>query len=194
MSMKRTVFCLCFPILFLLLLCTALALKVQDEMQIQVEVKTLTGSNPKRNSNIPYSALNWGGKEQLYCIVEGRGWESGQRVAEIAPQNYSVVRGFNGARGHAILGPGTEYTLILSACRPSERGSQVEIVEEFITGEDVYLIWCPDGIERIEMLPNVLEPITVTPTGILANMKKAKMPFFEMKIQINHSAALRPHK
>lgn len=177
--MKRKVLCLFSFLLILLVFCTFLSPKAEEEMHTLVEAKHAEGSKigRKRNVYIGSSAVTWvESKDVLYNIIEGSGWESGLRLAEIPPEYYDRYE------SRVEMGSGTDYWYVTTASRDPVAGGGVTVVEETQKGEDVYLLWRPDEITGLEKLPNSMEVLSNTENTALVAIHAGTFPFFEHRV------------
>ena len=177
--MKRKVLCLFSFLLILLVFCTFLSPQAEEEMHTLVEAKHAEGSKigRKRNVYIGSSAVTWvESKDVLYNIIEGSGWESGLRLAEIPPEYYDRYE------SRVEMGSGTDYWYVTTASRDPVAGGGVTVVEETQKGEDVYLLWHPDEIIGLEKLPNSMEVLSNTEKTALIAMRAGRFPFFEHRV------------
>ena len=177
--MKRSVLCLFSFLLILLVFCTCISPKVEEEMHTLVEAKHGDGTKytTKRNIVIGSSAITWqNSKDVLFNIIEGTGWESGLRIAQIPAEYYDRYE------SHVELGSGTEYWFLMTASREPVSGGAVTLLEETSKGEDVYLLWCPEEMTGLEKLPNSMEVLAQGETTALVAMRSATFPFFEHRV------------
>ena len=175
--MKRNVLRLFSLLLILLLYVTLVSPKVEEEMSTLVEARHGIGTKSNRNIVVGKIAITWKHSDDvLYNIVEGSGWESGLRVAEIPSDYYDLYS------GHVELGAGTDYWYIYSASREPVPGNLVTLAEEIRKEEDRYLIWCPEKLENLDKLPNSMEILKKSKNAVLVKMRQATFPFFEHRI------------
>lgn len=173
--MKRKVLCFFSLLLILLVFFTIVSPKVEDEMYTLVDARKGEG---KGNANLSVGtiAIVWeNSNDRLFNIVEGDGWESGLRLAEI-PSAY-----FDRYESHVELGAGTEYWYVYSASREPVLGSAVSVVETE-RGEDTYLLWHPESISNLERLPNSMDVVAHEGNVALISNWGATFPFFEHNI------------
>lgn len=173
--MKRKVLCFFSFLLILLVFFTAAGPKVEDEMNTLAVARKGEGKG-NRNFNVGNIAILWeNSNDRLFNIVEGDGWESGLRLAEI-PSAY-----FDRYESHVELGAGTEYWYVYSASREPVLGGAVSVVETE-RGEDTYLIWHPESISNLDGLPNSMDVIAHEGNAALISNWGATFPFFEHDI------------
>lgn len=173
--MKRKVLCFFSLILILLVFFTIVSPKVEDEMYTLVDARKGEGKG-NRNFSVGTIAIVWeNSNDRLFNIVEGDGWESGLRLAEI-PSAY-----FDRYESHVELGAGTEYWYVYSASREPVLGSAVSVVETE-RGEDTYLLWHPESISNLDRLPNSMDVIAHEDNVALISNWGATFPFFEHNI------------
>ena len=173
--MKRKVLCFFSLLLILLVFFTIVSPKVEDEMYTLVDARKGEGKG-NRNLSVGTIAIVWeNSNDRLFNIVEGDGWESGLRLAEI-PSAY-----FDRYESHVELGAGTEYWYVYSASREPVLGSAVSVVETE-RGEDTYLLWHPEYILNLDRLPNSMDVIAHEGNAALISNWGATFPFFEHNI------------
>lgn len=173
--MKRKVLCFFSFLLILLVFFTIVSSKVEEEMITLVDARKGEGKG-NRNVSVGTIAIVWeNSNDRLFNIVEGDGWESGLRIAEI-PSVY-----FDRYEGHVELGAGTEYWYVYSASREPVLGSAVNVVETE-RGEDTYLLWHPESISNLDRLPNSMDVIAHEGNVALISNWGATFPFFEHNI------------
>lgn len=173
--MKRKVLCFFSLLLILLVFFTIVSPKVEDEMYTLVDARKGEGKG-NHNALVGTIAIVWeNSNDRLFNIVEGDGWESGLRLAEI-PSAY-----FDRYEGHVELGAGTEYWYVYSASREPVLGSAVSVVETE-RGEDTYLLWHPEAISNLDRLPNSMDVIAHEDNVALISNWGATFPFFEHNI------------
>lgn len=170
--MKRNGLCFFSFLLILLVFFTLVSPKVEEEMYTLVDARTTEGKG-KYNTTIGNIALEWKNSDDtLFRLVEGTGWESGLRIAEI-PSEY-----LERFERHVELGAGTAYWYVYSASRDPILGSAVRVVETE-QGEDTYLLWHPESISHLDMLPNSMELISKSDHAAIVSSRRATFPFFE---------------
>ena len=170
--MKRTVLCIFSFLLILLLFCTLVSPKAQEEMITLVEAKR-TEKNSPQNTNVGGIAIEWKTSERmLYSIVDGSGWESGLRIAEVPPRYY------NDYGTYAAIGPYSDYRYIYSASRDPVAGSTVRSVK-IKYGKDNYLLWHPESIGELDKLSNSMELLAKGENAALIYCWNGAFPYFE---------------
>lgn len=173
--MKRKVLCFFSFLLILLVFFTIVSPKVEDEMYTLVDARKGEGKG-NRNYSVGTIAIVWeNSNDRLFNIIEGDGWESGLRLAEI-PSTY-----FDRYESHVELGAGTEYWYVYSASREPVLGSAVSVVETE-RGEDTYLLWHPESISNLDRLPNSMDVIAHKGNVALISNWGATFPFFEHNV------------
>ena len=181
--MKRKVLCIFSLIAYLLLFCTCVSPAIQREMTILTDVKIIK-RNTKVNGYVPAYAGTWGGEQRLYQIVEGSGWNTGNRVAEIPKKYYQD----NGVRiddtvlipsTRIILHPGTPYTVIISASRTPQEGDLVEIAQDKTRSGEKLILYFPEGYTPITQLSNNFTILQEGEHGMLLDTRNLITPFFE---------------
>lgn len=179
MNMKRNVLCLFSLILILLLFFTLVSPKAEEEMQTLVDAREAKGTNysGKQNLKIGKIAITWWGSDRaFYNIVEGKGWESGMRIAEIPSTYYDVYQ------SRVEMGSGTDYLYIYSASREPVPGDSVQLVEKTRKGEATYLLWCPGTIENLDRLPYSMNVLQQSENAALVSARQATFPYFEHRV------------
>ena len=172
--MKKNVLRLFSLLLIFLVFFTLVSPKVEEEMATLVDAKIRKDTG--RNIGISNIAIIWPeSKDVLFNIIEGTGWESGLRIAEI-PSIY-----FDRGEAHITLGPGKEYWYIYSASREPVAGSAVVPVE-ISTVADTYLLWHPDSIQNLMIPAGAMELLDTAQNAALIKHDKASAPFFEHNI------------
>ena len=172
--MKKNVLRLFSLLLIFLVFFTLVSPKVEEEMATLVDAKLR--KNTGKNISISNIAVIWPeSKDVLFNIIEGTGWESGLRIAEI-PSTY-----FDWGEAHITLGPGKEYRYIYSASREPVAGGAVVPVD-ISTVADTYLLWHPDSIQNLILPAGAMELLDTTKNVALIQHDKASAPFFEHNI------------
>ena len=177
--MKRKVLCTFSLLAYLLLFCTVFSPMAQREMTVLATVKQLDGSVYHNNTLSIYTYC-WGQREGLFHIVEGTGWNSGDRIAEIDPLYYTVQRTF---AEYVSLHPGTKYTIVLSATKAPQVGDPVKIVETTQSPGEKLIVYTPNGATATQPLQNNFTILQQGEKGILMDSIRLEMPFFEHQIQ-----------
>lgn len=178
--MKRNVLCVFSLIAYLLLFCNVFAPMAQREMAILVDVKEVR-KNVNLNTNLPAYASQWGETEGLYHIVEGTGWNTGSRVAEIPSQYYRIDKDLEGRAMHIVLAPG-EYHVIVSASRTPQVGDLVENGEVAESPKEKLILYLPEGGGITKPLQNNFTVLREGEKGILMDTMGIKMPYFEHRM------------
>lgn len=170
--MKKVVLCLFSLLLILLMFFTLVSPKVEAEMRTQVDARTVEGKGI-RNVIIGKIAILWPNSDDvLFLVSEGKGWESGLRVAELPPIY------FENGEDHISLGPGSKYHYIYSASREPVAGAAIEITKT-TKGTSTYIFWHPEVLENLEKLPNSMTVAEASTNAALINDRYATLPFFE---------------
>lgn len=177
--MKRKVLCVFSLLGYLLLFCSLFAPMAQREMALLAEVKKVT-ANENRNTNLSYYSVQWGDEEGLFQVVEGTGWNTGDRADIISEQYYTVQKGyFSQIAGHVLLHPGTAYTVIVSASRTPRVGDAVEVAELTEHRGEKLIVYTPKGSFQPRPLPNNFKILKQGEQGILMDTIGIKMPYLE---------------
>ena len=170
--MKKVVLCLFSLLLILLTFFTLVSPKVEAEMRTLVDARIAEGKGI-RNVTIGKIAILWpNSNDVLFLLVEGKGWESGLRVAELPPVY------FEEELDHISLGSGTKYHYIYSASREPVAGAAVETAKTE-KGAASYIFWHPDTLENLEKLPNSMTVVKHSDNAALIHDRYATLPFFE---------------
>ena len=194
--MKRKILCVFALIAYLLVFCTLLSPKVEEEMQTQVEVKKTYGEKIlNRNMAVPASALTWSDEdEQIFQVVEGKGWQTGDRVQEISRWSYTIIYSMWWASDSTVvhkepqrveINPGKNFSVIIAASRQPQVGDQVQVITEFETRDDTYIIYYPKGAENLESYPNSFAPLAQSDQALIVQPTKAQAPFFESSVLVS---------
>lgn len=170
--MKRSVLQVFSLILILLVFCTLLSPKAQEEMVTLVQAKR-TDKNSPQNTNVGEIAIEWKTADRmLYSIVDGSGWESGQRIAEVSPRYY------NDYGTYAAIGPYSDYRYIYSASRdPVADGTVCSVKIKY--GKDNYLLWHPESVGELDKLSNSMELLAKGENVALIYCWNGASPYFE---------------
>lgn len=174
--MKRRVLCVFSFLLILLVFLTLISPKAEEEMRTLVDAR----KSGKGNGNLVIGNISilWReSDDMLFSVVEGSGWESGDRLAEIPSEYYDRYP------GHVELGRGTEYRYVYSASREPVLGDAVRVVETEL-GEDTYLIWSPEplSVTFLYYLPRSMSLASMEANAALIEARSATFPFFEHSV------------
>lgn len=176
--MKRKVLCFFSLLLILLVFFTFLSPKVTEEMATLVEAKSVDGKG-MYNTGIGGIAVQWNTSDvKLFSIVEGEGWESGSRIAEISPRFYTNYG------GHVELGPGMAFRYVYTASRDPVAGDAVRVVK-VTYGDDKYLLWHPERIGDLSRLSNSMELLAQGENTALISTWHGAKPYFEHNMWYN---------
>ena len=186
-SMKRKVICVFSLMAFLLVFCTSLAPSVQREMRTEIQIKKIYEALKLHNHPVPKMALSWPDGPKLYQVVEGKGWNTGDRVEEVPKMSYYVITASNPITGEewvhgAEIYPGKKFDIILAASRQPVVGDAVIVVEEFQEREDTYIICYPKGAGKPEAFPPSFTPVAQNDTTLIVTPTKAYAPYFEQQV------------
>ncbi len=179
MTMKRRILCIFALVAYLLVFCTVFSPMAQREMSVLVTVRQLDGSS-KHNNVVSIHSYRWGNTKGLFQVVEGTGWNSGDRIAEISSQYYVVNSGYF---NDITLHPGTPYTLVLSATKTPQEGDPVQIVTQTRNTGEKLILYTPEGYYQSEPLQNNFKVLQESESGILLDSIYLDMPFFEHTIR-----------
>lgn len=131
--MKRKVVCIFVLVFWALMVCTILSAGIEQQMTAQVTTITMSDLSDMRK--LPLDALFYDEDGMhLYEVVKGSGWESGNRVQEIAPELYWIEE------DGIVVTNGSEYGYIQYASKPIASGDLVQIVHQYAGQEGSYLI------------------------------------------------------
>lgn len=170
--MKRTVLCIFSFIFIVVVFCTLVSPKAQEEMITLVEAKK-TDKNSPLNTNVGEIAIAWRTSERmLYTIVDGSGWETGQRIATV-PSYY-----YNDYGTYLAIGPYTEYRYIYTASRDPVAGDRVKSVKVRY-GNDTYLLWHPETVGQLDKLSNSMTLLAKGENTALIACRNGATPYFE---------------
>ncbi len=170
--MKRTVLCIFSLIFIVVVFCTLISPKAQEEMITLVEAKK-TDKNSPLNTNVGEIAIAWKTSERmLYTIVDGSGWETGQRIATV-PSHYYYDYGT-----YLAIGPYTEYRYIYTASRDPVAGDRVKSVKVRY-GNDTYLLWHPETVGELDKLSNSMTLLAKGENTALIACRNGGNPYFE---------------
>ncbi len=173
--MKRKVLCFFSLLLIILVFLTFVSSKAEEEMFTLVEARTGEAKN-SRYFMVGLIAIEWpSSNDKLFEIVEGVGWESGLRIAEI-PSDY-----FDHGPGHVNIGAGKEYWYVHSASREPVSGDPVKVVEKY-WGDDTYLIWHPETLENLTKPSNSMDIVAQADNVALISNWGSMYPFFEHNV------------
>lgn len=194
--MKKYILYITLLLIYLLTACTMLSQKIETEMLTQVSVRALTGTTPSyaiemspsvlfTSGNGSYSSAsisaNTDNQYKLYQVIDGNGWESGLRIAEADGWSYSSF-----FQSISIPG-GKDYCFIRTASRMPKVGDMVEIIEQFTTAPDQYLVTFSEDTELSEniRLSMTMTLNTVIDNVLLIDMQNASFPFMPHTIQLS---------
>lgn len=170
--MKRKVLCFFSLLLIFLLFFTLVSPKVEEEMATLAETKIADGRGTY-NVAVGAIAIDWGSEEEvLFNIIEGKGWTSGLRLAEIPPRAYTRYK------DHIEIGPGTRYWYVYSASRKPVSGGTVRAVD-IKYRNDTYLIYHPASVGELNILPNTMKVLNRAENVALLSNWNGAYPFFE---------------
>lgn len=174
MNVKRKVLCIFSLILYLLAACTILSAKIEEEMTTLVRVEKKTSSKRTGRSITLESRSIFIDEEgnHLYEVREGSGWKNGLRIYEVPSF------GLDAMGGEVSLWGVRDYVFIRSASRHPQEGELAEVVEEFKTVNDQYLLYYHDGIPNVRDFPSNTELIAQSDNAFLLDVKDASLPFF----------------
>ncbi len=176
--MKRKTLGVFSLLLILLVFCTFIAPKAQEEMMTLVETKR-TEKNSPMNTNVGEIAIEWRTSERmLYNIVEGSGWERGQRIAEVSPLYY------NDYGSYATIGPYSDYRYIYTASRDPVAGDTVRAVKVKYKN-DIYLLWHPETVGDLSKLSNSMKLLAKGENVALISTWNGQYPYFEHNMWFN---------
>lgn len=177
--MKRKVLCVFSLLGYLLLFCSLFAPMAQREMALLVEVEPISG-NSYRNVTLSCYSVQWGDQTGLFQVVEGTGWNAGDRVDVISEQYYRIEKDFFTQKAsHVTLHPGTDYNLIVTASRMPQAGDSVEVVKPTEHRGEKLIVCTPAGFTKTAPLPNNFTVLSESEKGLLLDTIGIKMPYLE---------------
>lgn len=174
--MKRKVLCIFSLLGYLLLFCTIFASMAEREMTILADTKQVE-TTTTRNIRLPSYCSQWGDMEGIFHIVEGTGWNVGNRVAAIEKQYYRVER-------DVILHPGEPYIVLMSASRKPQVGQLVEAIHAADSMGEKLILYFPEGMSQTKPLQNNFTVLGQGEKGMLLDCIRIKMPFFEHRMMM----------
>ncbi len=172
--MKKKVFCVFVLILWFLLFSTAFSFWVEQAMVPEV---VLTHSDPSKSSD-GYDRLSLDclkandGEPSLYFVMEGSGWEEGDRAWKIEDSEYSVSE-----EGIELLYD-HRGDMIRYSTKPIRSGDPVSRVNRQGTFEDCWL--AVSGGEELSLRDEAKEACQVLAqngNALLLSVKEASRPF-----------------
>lgn len=186
--MKRRVLCVFSVILFFLIFCTLLTPTIEREMQTLVEVKQVHEALKMYNHTMPARSVDWPDGHKLYQVIQGKGWNTGDRIEEVAEHAYYLVEVYNmitgeseGIRGAEIY-PGKNYDIVLSASRQPVPGDKIAIIDAFEEREDTYIICYPGGAGNETGYSNFFTQEGQSDIAQILVPMKGETPFLEQKL------------
>lgn len=166
-------------VVYLLALCTLYSGKIQEEMTILVMGYQKTSSRKTgrpitidwRAIYTEYNAEEGVYEDHLYEVQEGFSWEQGLRCRNV------TGFGINPILGIASVTMNRDTFLVMAASRNPEEGKLAKIVEEFDTGEDMYLYYYPSKLPPDRDFPQNVTVLGETEYAILTAVTDADFPF-----------------
>lgn len=166
-------------VIYLLISCTLFSSKIQEEMTILVKGYHKTSSKKTgspmtidwRAIYTEYNSETDMYEDHLYEVQDGFGWEQGLRCRN--------VKGFgiNPIHGIASVTMNRDAFLVLAASRNPQEGKMAKIVEEFDTGEDLYLYFYTNKLPPDRDFPQNVTVVGETDHTILTTVVDAEFPF-----------------
>ncbi len=186
--MKRRVVCVFSLILFLLIFCSLLAPSVEREMRTMVEVKHIRQEQKMYNNLVPPLSVQWADGVKIYQVVEGKGWNTGDRIEEVPQHAYYIVYnrlpidGYEPEVLRAEIYPGKDFDIVLSASREPTVGDSIVMIKEFREREDIYILCYPGGAANDSGYTNFYTRTAQSGTAQLLIPQKAEEPYVEQRV------------
>lgn len=169
-------------LMYLLIASTLFSGKIQEEMTILVKGAPRTSSKETgREMTIDWRAVyteynedtqRW--EDHLYEVRESTGWNQGLRCYNI--ENFSI----NPLKGLASVTLNRDVILVQAASRQPQEGKLAKVVENFETGDDIYLYYYPNGVPEEWVFPKNLEVIGQSAHNFLTAVTDATFPFLPL--------------
>lgn len=181
--MKKRVLCLFSLILYLLCACTILSLKIEQEGMVEVESELRATSESRSATSVRISSVYTDLEgDHMYQVVDGTGWETGLRIAEISKSSWTLNINPNGLF-YAQVSGGEDYRIVLAGSRQPQVGERVRMVETFTPVSDEYLGLYPSGVKQPLEPPSILTVAGVGENAVLFACEDAKLPFLPANIK-----------
>lgn len=176
--MKKKIFCLGILIFWTLIVCTLFSAKIQEQMPVQVRIAPT--SKALHGVKIPADSLYWDadGSYHLYTPVEGDGWESGIRVAEVDSSVYQLA----GKMVEIIQSSASEQYIQYST-KPFRVGDLVVLQGAKTKADDYYLAIYDDAVPQLKISGGSISIEAQTQSLLLVSVKDADQPFMEKQAQ-----------
>lgn len=181
--MKKRVLCLFSLILYLLCACTILSLKIEQEAMVEVECELRATSESRSATSVRISSVYTDTEgDHMYQVVDGTGWETGLRIAEIPKSSWTLNVNPNGLF-YAQVSGGEDYRIVLAGSRQPQAGERVRVVENFVRTSDEYLGIYPSGVRQPLEPPRTLTVAGQGENAVLFACEDAKLPFLPANIK-----------
>lgn len=181
--MKKRVLCLFSLILYLLCACTILSLKIEQEGMVEVESELRATAESRSATSVRISSVYTDLEgDHMYQVVDGTGWETGLRIAEISKSSWTLNINPNGLF-YAQVSGGEDYRIVLAGSRQPQVGERVRMVETFTPVSDEYLGLYPSGVRQPLEPPSNLTVEGVGENAVLFACEDAQLPFLPANIK-----------
>lgn len=184
--MKRRVLCSLALTLYLLAAATLLSRWIEREMITQVQLREVPYDRYSGQTvELPLSSVFQDETTfYLYEVVEGVGWEQGDRIQILPTSNYQADM----VNGIAYLTCNRDYRVVRSASRPPRVGEKVEILKNVRLTEDRYLAIYKGNIPKPNDRPfgklvYGMEPVAQSDHVLLLSAIRTNTPFLEHYIK-----------
>lgn len=184
--MKRRVLCSLVLVLYLLAAATLLSRWIEAEMITQVQLREVPYEQYSgKTVELPFSSVFQEGTTfYLYEVVEGVGWEQGDRIQILPASNYRADM----TNGIARLTCDRDYRVVRSASRFPKVGEKVQVLDDIRLTEDRYLAVykgsIPEPSDRpFGKLVYGMEPLAQSDHALLLNAIRTNTPFLEHYIK-----------
>ena len=180
--MNKKAICVVSLLLYLLIASTLFSGKIQEEMTILVKGAPRTSSKETgREMTIDWRAIYTEYNEEtqtyedhLYEVRESTGWNQGLRFYNIEDFGIDPLKGIASATLNR------DVVLVQAASRQPQEGKLAKVVEEFETGDDIYLYHYPNGVPEEWEFPRNLEVIGESEHYFLTDVTDATFPFLPL--------------
>lgn len=179
---KRSVVCSLVLTLYLLSAATALSRWVEQEMITQVlEREVLYDRFPNQRVEVPLSSMFTANRtDYLFEVVEGVGWEQGDRIQILPSSNY----GTDMKNGIIYLTCNRDYWVVRSASRFPRVGEKAEIIDPIQLRDDRYLAVYDGTIPEPSDYPfgrliSSMESVAQSEHAMLINVRQGLDPFLQ---------------
>ena len=181
--MKKRVLCFFSLILYLLCACTILSLKIEQEAMVEVECELRATSESRSATSVRISSVYTDLEgDHMYQVVDGTGWETGLRIAEIPKSSWTLNINPNGLF-YAQVSGGEDYRIVFAGSRQPQAGERVRMVEDFVRTSDEYLGLYPSGVMQPLEPPRTLTVAAQGENAVLFACEDAQLPFLPANIK-----------